>query len=259
MSIVGLTDRRAAFPTIGKVRKGGVKTGNAPGKDLDYFRFTSTYPGAEKAFIAAYGEQPKELPIWLIYDTVEENFSTWMEEWKAGSLVRRCDGEKILMARSGGSMTQPMSDCLKPKCGCKPVGRLTFLLKEMLEAGFIGTVSLETHSINDVMRLTENLLAAEALQGSLKKLPLTLHRVKTKVSTPKPGSEDRASYDKWLLAIHPTQQWVQKQFAPAETELVLPMSKLNQIIGAPDDQWLEEPDEVEETYEVEAQTLPIQF
>jgi hypothetical protein len=90
--------RPAAFPCIGKLRKGGEKQTNAKGekvrgRDLDHFRFSTDDTDAATAFNAYYGAEPKAINVFLPYATTDKNFQAWMEEYRAGGLVRRCDGE----------------------------------------------------------------------------------------------------------------------------------------------------------------------
>ena len=104
MPIRNLTDGvRPGFPQLGRLRKGAKKTGNKPGEDLAYFRFTSDRPEIEAAFTAAYKEQPRVINAFLPYikaeadfDGEEANFSAWQEQWDGtGTLLHRCDGETV--------------------------------------------------------------------------------------------------------------------------------------------------------------------
>ena len=98
-------ERPAAFPCIGKLRKGGAKQTNQNGKevmgrDLDHFRFTSEDQDALTAFAAYYGAEPKAINVYLPFATADENFAAWLEEYRAGGLVRRCDGETCVFSRN---------------------------------------------------------------------------------------------------------------------------------------------------------------
>lgn len=205
-------DRPAAFPCIGKLRKGGAKQTNAKGKevmgrDLDHFRFTTDDPDAAAAFAAYYGPEPKAIKVFLPYATTDQNFQAWMEEYRAGGLVRRCDGETCVFSRDarGNAVTTP-TPCAKP-CGCKQVGRLAVIVPELVRMAY---VTVETHSVYDIIQLTENLQAAQAMRGDLRGIPFILSRREREISTPTPEG-GRARRKKHLLFIEPDPDWVVRQ------------------------------------------------
>src|SRR5450759_2753633 len=122
MSIKGITDNvLPAIGRLGKLRKGGEKptSGTGYGKDLSHFRFTSEQPAVAAAFRAAYGDQPALLHVYLPYAGVEQNFSSWREEWSAGGLVHRCDGETVTIWRTpdGQYSNQPRACPYASKSG----------------------------------------------------------------------------------------------------------------------------------------------
>ena len=59
------------------------------------------------------------LSVFLPYATADENFQAWMEEYRAGGLVRRCDGETCVFQRDaqGRAITAP-TPCAR-QCACK--------------------------------------------------------------------------------------------------------------------------------------------
>lgn len=206
------TDRAAAFPCIGKLRKGGAKQTNAKGKevmgrDLDHFRFTSDDADAVKAFTTYYGAEPKTIKVFLPYATADENFQAWLEEYRAGGLVRRCDGETCVFHRDaqGRAITAP-TPCSK-QCACKQVGRLSVIIPELVRLAY---VTVETHSVYDIIQLTENLHAAQALRGDLRGIPFILSRRDREISTPTDNG-GRARRTKSLLFIEPDPAWVARQ------------------------------------------------
>lgn len=205
-------DRPAAFPCIGKLRKGGEKQTNTKGKevmgrDLDHFRFTTDDADAAAAFNAYYGAEPKAIKVFLPYATTDENFQAWMEEYRAGGLVRRCDGETCVFHRDakGNAVTSP-TPCARP-CGCKQVGRLAVIVPELVRMAY---VVVETHSVYDIIQLTENLQAAQAMRGDLRGIPFILSRREREISTPT-GDGGRARRKKSLLFIEPDPSWVARQ------------------------------------------------
>lgn len=206
MAIKGLTDRetlKPRLPRLGKLRKGGEKSSkNKPGPDLDYFRFTSDNPDVVRAFYAAYNKQPRVVNAVMFYDSAEENFESWLEAWDASGMVFRSDGENWIVWREGSEYRR----------GEKPhtdhpdqfeVGRLEVVIPELLAAGYVGTVTLETHSNHDLRNITSVLYAAEYERGSLRGAQFTLRRVEEEISVPGWGDRagKRSKAKKWLVRL----------------------------------------------------------
>jgi len=246
MPIKGLTDRDSLtprFPRIGKLRKGGEKTTKGFGPDLDHFRFTSDRPDAMAAFVAAYGESPRQINCYLPYATADENFPTWKEAWKAGGLQHRCDGQTctIWLGADGKYHREP-----KP-CpgGCDEIGRLEIIIPEMLEAGFVGTVAMETHSLNDMMSIMAALVNVSEMRGDnplgLRGIMFTLRRVPEKISTPGWGENkgQRQRVEKWLVKIEPAVDWVTAQMALQREGAMPALTQDNDVI---DGELVETPD-----------------
>jgi len=257
MAIKGLTDNvLPRFPQLGRLRKGGAKqTKNGKeiyGKDLTYFRFTSERPEIVKAFHDAYGEQPAALHVYLPYARLADNFEAWKELWVKGGMRHRCDGETCVdwLGPDGKYYHDPIP------CpgGCDEVGRLTVILPELMRAGYVGYVTLQTGSINDIQSITASLLAvAEARQDNplgLRGIEFILRRHPEMVSTPGWG-DDKASrqrVEKWLVSIEPTTSWVEMQLQIAARSVLVsgpgslvatPSGLLDtstgEVIQAPDD------------------------
>ncbi len=158
MPIKNLTDNVApAFQRIGELRKGGegpIKTDRngreyrSFGPELSFWRFTSDRPEVVAAFMATYGNEPVSINVFLPYTTVEDNFPTWREEWSSGtpdlpgSMLHRCDGETMVKWLGPDSRyyeePRPCPHRGKDKPACKPVGRLSVIIPELWEAGFVG-------------------------------------------------------------------------------------------------------------------------
>lgn len=224
--IKGLTDNvLPRFPRLGKLRKGSEqqdKNGKKVyGKDLDYFRFTSENPAIVDAFHAAYGNTPATLHVYLPYPTVDLCFSTWKEHWSAGGLMHRCDGETCTIWRTpDGKYSQVANPC---PGGCDEVGRLEVILPELIQAGFVGYVTLETHSLHDMMNMTATLLAVAQQRLSdprgLQGIEFVLRRKLEKISAPS-GDGKRASRDKWLVSLEPVASWAQTHLALASNSML---------------------------------------
>lgn len=211
MPIAGLTDRHASFPEIGQIRKGAKKTdANKPGTDLDHFRFVADTQ-TMRAFADAFGDKPQEIRFLSPFDTTAEVFEAWKEEYAAGGLKHRCDGQTCVtwLQPDGRYSTDP-----KP-CpgGCKQVGRLKIVIRELARLGF---VTVHTTSIWDILTIQQNLFAIELLRGSLRGIPLILKRVKRAISTPSGTNGQRARREKWLLSIEAAPEWVELQLTAME-------------------------------------------
>lgn len=198
--------REAAFPCVGKLRKGGVKpeSGKAPGKDLTYFRFDSDDARAVSHFRAAYGDEPAQVNVFLPHQTAAQNFSCWQEAYVAGGLTHRCDGETCVIWLDGTKYRTDPKPC---PGGCKEVGRLMVIIPELQRFAY---VTVETHSINDIIRLQENLQAVEFLRGDLRGIPFILKRTPVEISTPTADGK-RARREKWLLSIEVDPAWAALQ------------------------------------------------
>ena len=206
---------RPAFPRLGKLRKGDKKTDpKQPGKDLEYFRFTSPRPEVVAAFVAAYGPGPTLINVFLPFAEPSENFSYWQEVWTAGGMVHRCDGETCVMwqQKDGTYSTEPKA------CpgGCTEVGRLEVIIPELLRAGYVGYVTMETHSINDILSILGSLAETANNRAGhpdgLKGIMFILRRVPESISTPPWEEGDpRRRVTKWLVKLEPAADWVKLQ------------------------------------------------
>ena len=231
--IRGLTNTvRPAFPRLGKLRKGGPKGERRPGEDLSYWRFTSDTLAIQQAFAESYGAEPQELDVLLPYAAIEDNFSTWKEHWVAGGLQHRCDGEfcTIWLTPDGTYSNEP-----RP-CpgGCKEVGRLEVILPPLIRAGFVGYVTLETHSINDIIAIQSALLATKEHRGyeDMRGIGFVLRRVEETISTPGSGGK-RVRRKKWLVKLEPAAEWVRARLEIAQYRAMLPMdSRTGEVIDS---------------------------
>lgn len=222
MPIKGLTTNvKPRFPSLGKLRKGEERTQedlakNRPGEDLPgTFRFVGADSEIEKAFIGAYGLRPSSLSVFLPNKALDDNWEAWQEHWVAGGLRHRCDGETCVLWQDdqGKYHTDP-----KPCPGeCKPGGYLQLLLPELLRAGYVGYVTFETHSKNDIMSLQACMedAAAKSNGHGLQGIEFRLYRVEQAISTPG-ANGNRMRRKKSLVKITPSVRWVQSQLASAE-------------------------------------------
>lgn len=217
MAIKGLTDRGPQFPELGVLRKGAKKVQeNKPGADLDYFRFDTKDQDALEAFNDEFGDQPREIEIKLPFATTDENFEAWKEEYSAGGLKHRCDGETCtqwLDKKTGKYRFDPIT------CpgGCKQTGRLKVIIPALERFAF---VTVTTTSIWDIIEIHRNLTALEMLRGSLRGIPMILCRRQREISTPSDGGK-RARRKKWLLSVEAAPEWVKLELK-AQHQAALP-------------------------------------
>lgn len=222
MGIVGLTTNGGAFPRIGELRKGGEKVDpKRPGPDLTYFRFTSQNDAVVKKFAAVYPGQPQSVNVFFPYATTDENFEAWQEEWGAGSLKHRCDGEYVVMIQRNGEYVQPAPKTVKCPGNCKQVGRLKVIIPEL---GRLAYVVALTTSIWDITEVHSNLTAYEALRGDLRGIPFILSRVPRMISTP--TKDGRVRREKWLWHIEAAPEWVQAQLSVMQRQALPGVSQL---------------------------------
>lgn len=239
--IVGLTDQVVpAFPRLGKLRKGGEKGEKGFGPELSYFRFTSERADVAKAFVGAYGKEPTMLRCFMPYARLEDNWDCWKEKWAGGGMVHRCDGETMNIWLDGGRYHRGSKPCpyagrvhtaaeRKKDPACEEVGRLVVILPELWAEGYIGYVTLETHSIHDIRAIQACLMAvAEARANNelgLRGIEFVLRRVRETISTP--GQDgNRVRREKWLVKLEPAADWARlrllaaRDAAMSETALI---------------------------------------
>lgn len=235
MPIKGMTDReslRPRLPRLGKLRKGAEKTGNKPGADLDHFRLDSKHPEVTAAFVEAYGETPRVINAILYGNTVKDVFPTWIEAWDAAGLVMRSDGENWLLWRDGSEYkrgSKPHRDIE----GQSIVGRLEFLVPELLSAGIVGTVTIETHSNNDIRNISTVLATIEQERGGLRGAQIVIRRVLESISIPGWGDRkgQRSRADKWLVKIELPRAMFAALEAADQTRAALPAPQEDYVDG----------------------------
>lgn len=235
MPIKGLTNERmsvgSGLPLIAKLFKGGEKpeNGKRPGADLDHFRveFDPQFAHLAPVFVEMYGAQPTEFsPIYLMAQRTDDAFSSWKEEWDgSGGLIHRCDGQTQVNWRGDAGQTcEGQKACVAPSCKCKPIGRLKFLLPEFIDAtGVLGYISVNTHSVNDILTIHRYLADIERLYGTLTQVPFVFGRAVREVSAPRQVKQANGSYandgriktNKSLFYIHAHPSFTQQHLLPA--------------------------------------------
>jgi hypothetical protein len=215
--IYGVTRREdldERVKVLGKLRKGAEKRPNAPGRDLEYFRFTSDNDAVVRAFREAYGDKPDSLEVYFPYPNYESVFHTARELFGQNHLLKeQCDGMYITQRQDGYKMARGRWLCEKkckdtessppcPDCPLQQIGRLSVILTPLFFAGFPGTVTLETHSWHDLGHIASQLAHYEPLTGRA----FRVYRQETRIGRPDKKNNKRAATDKWLVKIEPTQE-----------------------------------------------------
>jgi len=231
------TDLAARFPSLGKIRK-GIRTQDPkrPLIDLEYFRFTSAdRPALERWWTNTFGPEPASLSVYLPYKSAAENFDAWMEEWSAGGLLHRCDGETAILHRlnDGSYSTDPIPcpyadgrERTRQTPGCQPIGRLSLIIPELIREGHVGYVTFETHSKNDIVSITASLAETERLRAGhpegLQGIRFLLYRAPILVSTPGQDGK-RVRRQKWLCRLVPEPEWVRARMAQLQAGAYTPL------------------------------------
>lgn len=226
MGIHGLTGDLARYPRLGKLRKGDKKpeSGRQPGRDLgEKLRFASDDPDLEREWAEAFGSlSVEELTVLLPYATVAECWQAWREEYGASALKVRCDGKQhvLWLDPATGDYNDAPRPCPGESCQAKEVGRL-----DLLVLGFprLGTVTMETTSLNDIRNLDGCLRLLAMQSGDLTQIPLRLCRVVRNISRPKVANGkrtgERVRSPEWLLHIEPSPAWVRQRLESRRAEV----------------------------------------
>jgi len=226
MTIKRLTNRGPTFPKLGTLRKGAPKGKNRPGKNLTYFRIDTPFPDLEEKFHELYGNEPREIPVFLPFPTVEQNWEAWQEEWVAGGLMHRCDGEVMHLWRDpqSGKMRSDPKPCpyftgekqrTRANPGCKPVARLKVVITDLPMFGYFTVL---TTSEYDIVELNGVLTGYAILSGnSLSGIPFILSRRPQKISIPGPDGK-RVRKEEWLLHLDIDPLWASRRLIAAKAQ-----------------------------------------
>lgn len=204
MPIAGKTDKASTnpqrgLPTIAKVKKGAPKPESGKAlQDLTYFRlaFKEEFAYLAPVFVQMYGDKPDKLEnIFLLGDTPDQAFPTWLEQWANGTMLHKCSGEgtqERSFNRSTGTY-ETGATCLAPACECKQTGRLSFWIPEFTaKTNEFGAFFLETHSNKDISKLHNYLaLIQSVMRLPLGKIPFILGRATEQVMAPDPKDKSR--------------------------------------------------------------------
>lgn len=213
MPIKRLTDSNAgSMPCLGRLRKGDIKQegSDRPGKDLTHFRidFAEPYAHLLPVWESLYTSKPERFEgIYLLGETVQSVFPSWMEEYNAsGVLLRRCDGETQVRhfdPTEGRHSDSPVK-CATPACKCTEYGRLKLIFQDfMIAAGVVGYIGLVLGSYNEIKETHEYLSGLQNMTGApLNSIPFIIGRAPRKISVPTKDPGKRIKTTKSLVYLY---------------------------------------------------------
>lgn len=217
MSIKPLSSSRE-LPLLGIIRKGEEKVDEKkPGRELEYFRVVPRdgFEGVAQAFESVFGTEPRSFRARLAGSNLDDVFPHWLEQWAGGLLMRRCDGETILVdrTRKGEDVAGGVCGYASGSCHCRPMGDLKLVIPALYEYGYYGFFFLRTNSISDI-RLIVGLLndLEDRLKNTVGRLrlqdvELDIYRAEESLTYVK-GDGSRGSRDHYLVKIKLSSDWV---------------------------------------------------
>lgn len=273
LAILGLTDRPSRLPRIGTIHKGAPKPERGPGRDLNYFRLSSEDSDLMMAWESAFGDKPTSFPVYLAYDDPDNSFDTSREEFVAGGLIHRCDGETCqIRLIDGKNYSREPAPCPYAQTKytdprerpCKPIGKLRVIVPELRR---IGVLELGTHSLHDIISLSSNIslyaLLARQAGRPLSGIPFILSRREREISTPS-GTTGRARRKVSLVSLDIDPRWAAVQLASRERDLALESANTPLQLPAGTPEELVDPDDevaaptpVKRTFDVQPAPRPV--
>lgn len=220
------------FPEIGQIRKGGVKSDKAPGRDLnEKFRvlFFPGNEGSEKKFTDSYGSLfPTKIRAMLPFASLDDCWVVYNEAYSAGRMLARADGEKYITLRDGrtGEYLVANGEPYRQftpgdvvgytdgrgktqRIKIKPVGRLYLFLPDLERAVFL---TLKTTSYYDAININQQLGAVAAMgknlnNGSVAGIGIQIYRRPQSITWNQEGG-NAVRIDKWLINIEVDPDWM---------------------------------------------------
>ncbi len=210
------------LPCLGEVKKGGPKSENKAGRDLDYFRFAlpEDKQWLMEHIVKLYGAKPREIPGVLVTGPrLEDCFTYWLFEWGYGGKVKhKCDGE-MQVAHYDEEADRVCYDripCIQT-CVCKPSAELHFYLPELTRlTGAFGYFKLTTGSWRDIARLQQFLEYMQE-RGPLNDLQLIIGRREEETRVPMKdkatGEIKKRATKKWFIYMDVDPRYVMRVMA----------------------------------------------
>ena len=270
MPITGLTDRAPSFKEVGRLRlgipKAEAKTSGP--KEISYFRadFRPDEPQAFMDFSNVYGRQPTSINFRLPFVQINRCWDAYYEAYNTSGLLGMADGERWLYLRNNKTGELVVKDGIpnmafdktipvysyKNQKGndvavfAKPSGRLKIVIPELHRACFVMMI---THSIYNIMRISEQLagieILAQNMSTTLPMIPMVLTRTKETISVSFNGKKQYQEH--YLVNIEVNPIWASAHFAALDRILpgvVLPeLPALPHEVGESEENELEQPEE----------------
>ena len=134
---------------------------------------------------------------------------------------------------------------------CEEVGRLVVILPELWKKGYVGYVTVNTGSVNDVLQMMALLKAVYESRQDLRGIAFQLRRVQAKISSPKPGSDERVRMPHWMVQLEVAPDWARLQLQMAERAAKMIEAPAPRVVEATgeivedvtDGEWLETGDD----------------
>jgi len=176
------------------------KRGNQfqPPQKLDHFLITTLDRGddgnfnKDKEAHQQLGDQPKRLPVILLYDDPALNFQTRYVAYNGRTLMRSCDGETCEERQQDGSTQNVSCRCYGrgafDQGVCKPFGTLSVVIQGI---GVVGGVwKFRTTSYHTVSSILSSLLLIQRITGGpLAGIPLDIVINPRSVADPNSGQQ----------------------------------------------------------------------
>lgn len=168
------------FPRMGKLHKGAEKTDKGTvGRDQDYFRL-SLEPQYEEivrpAFVQLFGDKPMQFNNVLIAaDSADLGFKYFYEEWAHARLLRRCDGEDIVVqfyeAEQRYSNEPANCTCDPLNRSCNERGTMDIVIPALFDlTGLWGKFTVLTGSVYDIIALRSSMKIAGVFHQRMENL-----------------------------------------------------------------------------------------
>lgn len=232
------------LPRLGILRLGVKKVSERSGKE---------YPAESPHFVLAdapevaqaYGDEPKELMVYMPFPSVDENFPAYHELWQTGGCACRGDGRtiqkhvkkgvgrvvqdglvRIAHQEDDGRMYQPGQAVACPglqhtysRCGdCRPRAVLFVMVRDpqrpmQLINDRLGYYQVSTSSLINVQTITGQLQfalgLARGMGRNLQGIPMYLRRVEKEASYFDEKEKVQKSVTKYFLELEFDARWVQ--------------------------------------------------
>ena len=302
MPIKGLTDREGPgrMPRLGTIRKGALEPVVVNGRpkmdrngkpvykpvDLPYFRFKPN-PGPDSDDLVAiwkeeYGDKPQKIDVVFAQDEIEEVWASWMESYNQSHLKFRCNGEHwVQWVNDDYTYTRDYNLQQKRVCpycsgqrprtkedpGDAPHGYLEVVLLPFINNARVGTLTFHTGSLNDLPKLTDELLFiyrinGDKLTGAQCWIVRKLEDVSTRYKDSN-GKWHKGRDKKWMIHIVPDPEWLARKMRERSASSMALEGPVVQQAALTDSQYVdfdespeEEPEFVEGHFEEAAPPEP---